>query len=303
MARLNVLNAAVAGFALACASLAWFAHAQNTRIEESRIVSLNLSELLITADRGRGETIAWVGGCIACHTNVEQNGAMLGGGVRLESAYGTFVSPNISSDPVEGIGLWSVDMLGAALLNGRSPDDSHYWPAFPYPAYATMTGQDIADLYIWLQSSAPAAVASQRHDLLVPEFTRVALSLWKALYVPANYRPGVFVDRGQYLVEGPGHCAACHAQRDLFGGIADRQLTGNNRGPDGSQVPGITASALQDWTEEDLVFFLEIGMTPEGDFTGGHMAAVIEHGTAHLSANDLRAMALYLKSSSNAGAL
>lgn len=280
-------------------SLLWAANTRNTQHEQSRISALSLIDAIPSIDSQNGELVARAGGCIACHTDTQNKGALLAGGVRLDSPFGTFVSPNISSDPEEGIGAWSMEMFAQALLNGRRPDGGHYWPAFPYPAYAVMSLQDIADLYTWLQSTAPSSVVSAKHELLIPDATRTGLGIWKALYVPEHYTPGLFVERGEYLVEGPGHCAACHAQRDIIGGVRDRRLTGNSRGPEGSQVPPITAAQLQDWTEDDLVFYLEIGMTPEGDFSGGHMAAVIEYGTAHLPPEDLKAIATYLKSSAN----
>jgi len=282
-------------------SLFWLANAQNRDSEQLRLAALSNGELPGSADVVRGELVARAGGCIACHTDTENGGALLAGGVRLNSPFGTFVSPNISSDPTEGIGVWSVDMLADALLNGRRPDGSHYWPAFPYPAYAAMNGEGITDLHAWLQSTPPIAIAPSEHELMIPDLARVGLGVWKTLYVPDDYLPGTFVERGEYLVEGPAHCAACHAQRDVAGGVSDRRLSGNSRGPEGSPVPDITSTALKDWTIDDLVFFLEIGMLPDGDFAGGHMARVIEHGTAHLPLEDLNAMATYLKSLGNAG--
>lgn len=303
MVRRWLLLVSVFLFLVGGVSLLWAAHSQNSQHEQARMAALSLSDTVPSADSDRGELVARAGGCIACHTNTHDEGALLAGGVRLDSPFGTFVSPNISSDRVNGIGAWSMEMFSQALLNGRRPDGGHYWPAFPYPAYAVMSRQDIADLYAWLQSTAPAPVASANHELLIPDAARAGLGIWKALYVPENYRPGLFVDRGEYLVEGPAHCAACHAQRDIVGGVPDRRLSGNSRGPEGSKVPAITAVALQDWTEGDLVFYLEIGMTPEGDFSGGHMAAVIEHSTAHLPLEDREAIAAYLKSPANKASL
>ena len=137
-----------------------------------------------------------------------------------------FISPKISSDLVNGIGAWSKEMFAQALVNGRRPDGGHYWPAFPYPAFAAMTQQDIVDLYAWLQSTEPSSVPSVEHDLFIPDVARAGLGIWKSMYVPKHYQPGVFVERGEYLVEGPAHCAECHAQRDIVGGVRDRRLSG-----------------------------------------------------------------------------
>ncbi len=299
MAPRRALFSVVFLLAIGAALLFWLADTRNSQHEKSRTAAVSLNDALFAADTDRGELVARASGCIACHTNTENAGSFLAGGVRLESTFGTFISPNITSDVEDGIGAWSLEMFAQAILNGRRPDGSHYWPAFPYPAYAVMSGQDIADLYAWLQSSTPVPVASTKHDLLIPDVARAGLGIWKALYVSENYKPGLFVERGEYLVEGPAHCATCHAQRDIIGGVPDRRLSGNSRGPEGAQVPAITSTELADWTMDDLVFYLEIGMTPEGDFSGGHMAQVIEHGTAYLPLEDLKAIAAYLKSPAN----
>lgn len=301
MSGRRLLASSLIGLLVFISSLIWVAHVQNTRTETTRLAGLSMTTLDQTGDVARGELVARAGGCIACHTDTAGAGKLLAGGVELVSPFGTFVSPNISSDPDVGIGSWDVQTLAVALLNGRRPDGNHYWPAFPYPAYAAMSGEDIVDVFAYLQASDPVGDASAPHDLLVPDMARSGLGVWKSLYVPTHYQPDTFTERGEYLVEGPAHCAACHAQRDLLGGVRDRALTGNSRGPEGADVPAITADALAQWTHEDLVFFLEIGMTPEGDFSGGHMAVVIEQGTAHLPATDLDAMATYLKSSANGG--
>lgn len=302
MSARQVLLVLTLGFMVVSVAAVAYAHAYNTRTEQQRMMSLTANDSdLSTADRERGQIVARASGCIACHSDTANGGALLAGGVALNSPFGTFVSPNITSDPVAGIGLWTMKMFSEALLNGRRPDGGHYWPAFPYPAYSIMNPQDVADLYAWLQSTQPVGTVASEHELLIPDVARAALGVWKALYVPDDYQPGRFSERGEYLVEGLAHCAACHAPRNLVGGVPDRQLAGNRRGPEGTRVPPITAEALREWTVEDLEFYLEIGMTPEGDFSGGPMAEVIEHSTAHLSPADRQAMAEYLKSPANGG--
>lgn len=303
MLRRRILFAGVIFIAMLGAVWLWSANTQNAQHEHMRMAAFSSNDGSPSADSDRGELVARAGGCIACHTDAKNGGALLAGGVGFDSPFGTFISPNISSDSAAGIGAWSLEMFAQALLNGRRPDGGHYWPAFPYPAYAVMSRQDISDLFAWVQSTAPVPVTAATHDLWIPDKARFGLGVWKALYVPEEYKPGRFIERGEYLVEGPAHCAACHAQRDIIGGVRDRRLSGNTRGPEDSQVPAIIASELQDWTIDDLVFYLEIGMTPEGDFSGGHMAAVIEHGTAYLPPEDLKSIAIYLKSPANKGSL
>lgn len=257
----------------------------------------NLS--VISADAKRGEWVARASGCIACHTDSNNRGKLLAGGAPIQTAFGQFVAPNITSDPDVGIGTWTRANLADALINGRAPDESHYWPAFPYAAYGSIRAQDLTDLYAWLMATKPVPEAATKHSLLVPNVVRRLLGFWKALYMPTDRLPNIPVSMGSYLVEGLGHCAECHASRNVLGGISDRSLSGNSRGPSGVRVPDITRSALGEWTVSDLSFYLEIGMTPEGDFSGSHMVQVIEHSTSHLSVSDRNAIASYLKSDEN----
>ena len=291
--------AIAAVLAIVSVAAAAVATGRNARVEAARLAALDAAGLdALEADAARGETVARAGGCIVCHTDTASGGAPLAGGAPIDTPFGRFVAPNITSDPEAGIGRWSRAELANALVNGRSPDGEHYWPAFPYAAYTATTAQDVADLHAWLGANEPVAARAPEHELLVPDAARAALGPWKARYVP-RVLAGALEPRGRYLVEGLGHCAECHARRDLAGGVPDRALSGNPRGPEGATVPPITRVALDGWTEADVAFHLEIGMTPDGDFSGGHMAAVIEHGTAHLSPADREAMAAHLLSDAN----
>jgi hypothetical protein len=54
----------------------------------------------LTASAAAGETLFWAGGCASCHAAPGAEGdarLVLSGGVRLESDFGTFIGPNISS--------------------------------------------------------------------------------------------------------------------------------------------------------------------------------------------------------------
>ena len=107
-------------------------------------------------------------------------------------------------------------------------------------------------------------------------------------------------NRGAYIVNGPGHCAECHTARNILGGLKrDLILEVNANGPDGEAVPGLTISKgnrISEWSEEDILFSLQVGMMPDGDFLGGSMGHVIENTTSKLTEEDLRAITSYLKS-------
>jgi len=271
------------------------------RVNES--ASLKINSLLaeskgISGDPKRGEYVAIMGGCIACHTNHADGGETLSGGVPILSPFGTFYSPNITSDETAGIGQWTTDEFLIAVSVGLSPNTEHYYPAFPYTAYSVMSTQDLVDLKAWLDTVEPVETKAREHSLIWPFSTRPGLLLWKALFF-SPLRTIDPIDRGSYLVKGPGHCAECHSPRNLLGGLTNRSLTGNLRGPDGESVPGITSTDLSSWLIEDLELFLEVGITPSGDFTGGHMTDVIEYSTGLLSSKDRTSIAQYLLSEEN----
>jgi mono/diheme cytochrome c family protein len=246
----------------------------------------------------RGEYVATMGGCVACHTDSANAGKLLAGGVPIATPFGTFYSPNITSDSSAGIGGWSKDDFLNAMTLGLSPEGEHYFPAFPYTSYSAMSIQDLLDLKTWLGTVEPVPERAPPHDVIWPFSFRPSLVLWKAMFFDPLRKTDVS-NRGDYLVNGPAHCAECHSPRNLLGGLSNRTLTGNTRGPGGDSVPGITTADLTDWAVEDLELFLEVGITPSGDFTGGHMADVIEYGTGQLTNNDRTAIANYLMSVAN----
>ena len=253
------------------------------RLEKKEFQRLqSVTTQMLTGDAKRGAYVAITGGCIACHTDTDNGGALLAGGPPIATPFGTFYAPNITSDVTAGIGGWTIDDFTRALLLGRSPSNAHYYPAFPYTSYTAMSDQDIVDLKAWLDGVEPIPVPAPQHSVVWPFSNRALMIGWKVLFFDTDLQNEPSM-RGSYLVRGPGHCAECHAARNMLGGVTRRSLSGNARGPDNHPVPGITHQDLSEWTFEDLTFFLEIGMTPDGDFTGGHMVQVIEYSTGKLN--------------------
>jgi len=266
--------------------------------ESARLLSANLSGLV--GDATRGAYVAIISGCYACHTDTDNDGAPLAGGAALQTPFGTFYPPNITSHTVNGIGSWSLENFQQAMLLGRSPSGKHYYPAFPYTSYTTMQSQDLVDLKAWLNTVTPVAQSTPAHELVWPTSIRSALVGWKLLYFDTE-RSIDSSDRGDYLVNGIAHCVECHASRNILGGQTDLSLTGNQYGPEGEPVPGISPTDLDNWTPDDLEFFLELGMKPDGDFTGGHMADVISHSTGLMTSDDRKAITRYLLQDRNHG--
>lgn len=257
-----------------------------------------------TADLANGETLFNAGGCASCHATPGQDDrTRLGGGLALRTAFGTFRTPNISPHPERGIGGWTELEFANAMLRGVGRNGEHLYPSFPYTSYQRMRLDDVRDLFAFLRTLPPDATPSAPHELPFPFGIRRGLGLWKLLYldgrtfVPDPAREAA-LNRGAYLVEGPGHCAECHSPRDALGGIpADRRFSGGPDPEGKGRVPNITphADGLASWSANDMAYLLESGFTPEFDSVGSRMADVVTN-TSKLSTADRAAMAAYLKS-------
>ncbi len=252
----------------------------------------------LQGDAANGETVFFAGGCASCHTAKDSADPFaLPGGRRFATPFGIFVAPNISPDPTEGIGEWSLELFASALLYGTSPEGSHYYPAFPYTTYARMTDQDVADLWAFLSTLPPQDRANEPHDVSFPFNIRLALGPWKFLYLDSNWQtevdaPGL--ERGRYLVEALGHCAECHTPRNILGGPEVSRWMAGGPNPTGKgNIPGIHPSVLK-WSAADIAYYLESGFTPDFDSAGGEMADVIAN-MGHLNADDRAAIAAYIK--------
>lgn len=247
-----------------------------------------------------GAEIFVAGGCSSCHAEQGSEGddkLVLSGGRGFETPFGTFYAPNISPSKA-GIGGWSDAEFVRAMQAGVSPDGEHYYPAFPYVAYANADAQDIVHLKAYIDTLPASDAINQEHELALPFRLRRGLGLWKRLYADKGWVMEPVEDpqliRGRMLVEGLGHCGECHTPRDGFGGLKrDAWLTGAPNPSGAGRIPGITPSQLA-WSEEDIAYYLETGFTPDFDTAGGSMAEVVEN-TALLSAEDRAAMAAYLK--------
>ncbi|MGD0334107.1 MAG: cytochrome c [Xanthobacteraceae bacterium] len=264
-----------------------------------------------TPDVDNGRTMFNIGGCASCHATPNRDAekvdrTRLGGGLALQSPFGTFYVPNISPDASDGIGSWSEADFVTALWKGTSPHGRHLFPAFPYTSYQHMELADVRDLFAYLKTLPPVSGRARRHDLAFPFNIRRLVGLWKVLYLHGGpFRPdparSAQWNRGAYLVNGPGHCAECHSPRNFLGAIVGSERFAGGPTPDGkSWVPNITPAGLQHWSKEDIAWsekdiasFLDDGMNPAGDFAGGAMVETIRN-TSKLDAADRAAIAAYI---------
>jgi mono/diheme cytochrome c family protein len=255
-----------------------------------------------TPDRSNGQTVFNAGGCSACHAVPNQPDRLkLGGGLAIPSPFGTFYAPNISSDPVDGIGRWTEADFVGAVTRGVSPAGYHYFPAFPYTSYQHARVSDIRDLYAYLKTLPPVSGKVRDHDLPFPFDIRRNVGIWKWLFMDgkpfvADAARSPQWNRGAYLVNSLGHCAECHSPRNFLGGIISAQRFAGGPNPEGEGwVPNITQKGIGDWSEKDIAYFLESGQTPDGDSAGGSMVRVIRN-ISQLGPADRDAIASYVKS-------
>jgi len=253
-------------------------------------------------DLANGREMFYAGGCASCHAVPKQKDpTRLGGGLALNSPFGTFYVPNISSDPQDGIGAWTETQFVTAMTKGTSPTGEHLYPAFPYPSYQHMRLDDLRDLFAFLKTLPPVQGRVRDHALSFPFNIRRAVGLWKLLFLdgqPFTPDPAQSAqwNRGAYLVNGPGHCAECHSPRNFLGAVITRlRFTGGPSPDSNGGVPNITQYKLKNWTVEDIAGTLTDGMTPDADLVGGSMIEVVAN-ISKLTADDRKAIAIYIKS-------
>jgi mono/diheme cytochrome c family protein len=253
----------------------------------------------------KGRYLTHAGGCITCHTEDRDEAVPLAGGYALESPFGTFYSPNITPDVETGIGRWTDEDFVAAFWDGVNPDGDHYFPAFPFTSYTGVSRDDLLAIKAYLFSLAPVAKQNRAHDLAWYMKSRLAAGAWKLRYFDsARFVPDPGKserwNRGAYLTRHLGHCGECHTPRTNSGvSIIERELGGSGAVEDGESVPNITPhreAGIGRWSLDDIEYFLDIGMLPDGDFSGGSMSGVIEDNTSNLTRDDRLAIAEYLKS-------
>ncbi|RVQ76561.1 c-type cytochrome [Sinorhizobium medicae] len=306
--RARYLLSGLALLAIAGGGLAWWL----TKPDRS---DASQWEGLGDPDLSNGERVFWAGGCASCHAapDTTDNGAsddsaadekrlLLAGGRSLKSPFGTFYPPNISPDETAGIGTWTLAEFGDAMTRGVGRDGGHLYPSFPYGSYIRMTAKDVNDLWGFMQTLPKSGNTTPQHDLAFPYKIRPAIGVWKFFYLTDEPRARINtadtkLARGQYLVEGPGHCGECHTPRDALGGFEEaRWLTGAPNPEGEGRIPDITpaSKSVGGWSASDIASYLETGFTPDFDTVGGSMVEV-QKNMAKLPASDRDAIAAYLK--------
>jgi mono/diheme cytochrome c family protein len=256
----------------------------------------------------RGAYLARAGNCAGCHTR--RGGAPYAGGRAIDTPFGTVHAGNLTPDVQTGLGAWSAADFWRAMHHGRSRDGRLLLPVFPYTSTTRVTREDSDALFAYLRSLPAVAQPATPHALRWPVGSPWALAVWRALY----FRAGVFEpqpaqsaawNRGAYLVQGLGHCNACHAARNLLGANAGvEDLSGGQIPMQGWYAPSLRDPAqagVAGWETAQVVQLLQTGVSPRGSALGP-MAEVVLHSTQYLRPDDLAAMATYLQSLPQAAA-
>jgi len=257
----------------------------------------------------RGAYLARAGNCIACHT--ARGGAAMAGGRGIDTPFGTVYSSNLTPDRETGLGQWNPLDFWRALHHGRSRGGRLLAPAFPYEHTTLITREDSDALFAWLRSLPPTRQATPAHTLSWPLGTQAALAVWRTLFFEpqdwrADPRQSAEWNRGAYLVQGLGHCAACHSPRNTLGasgGVGD--LSGGLMPVQQWYAPNLHSEAesgLASTPVGEIVRLLQTGQNTHAS-VGGPMAEVVQHGLQHLRAEDLRAMAVYLQAQVRAASM
>lgn len=254
-----------------------------------------------TEQIARGAYLARAGDCMACHT--VRGGQAYAGGRSIATPFGAIMTPNLTPDAETGIGKWSAADFWGALHNGKSKDGRLLYPAFPYPNYTKVTRADSDAMYAYFRTVTPVRQANRPHTLRFPYDTQAALGAWRALYFkPGVYQPeggrSVEWNRGAYMVQGLGHCSACHTSRNALGATdSGADLAGGLIPVTNWYAPSLTSDAetgLGSWDQKHIADLLKTGVSPRGAVFGP-MAEVVYASLQHLTDSDVGAMAGYLK--------
>jgi nicotinate dehydrogenase subunit B len=248
----------------------------------------------------RGRQIAEFGDCAVCHT--APGGLVNAGGLGLETPFGMVYTTNLTPDPKTGIGNWSFAAFDRAMRQGISRDGHHLYPAFPYTAFTKMSEADMTALYAYLMSQPAVENSPPVTRLPFPLNQRALVAGWNALYLKqGEFKPdptrSAIWNRGAYLVDGAGHCSACHSPRNAFGAEKGGRLYLTGGSAEGWVAPSLVANSKAPvrWTEQALYDYLKTGFSHEHGVAAGPMAPVVA-SLSTLPEEDVRAMAHYVAS-------
>ena len=245
----------------------------------------------------RGSQLAAIGNCNVCHTR--DAGAPYAGGRPIVTPFGTVFSSNITPDPETGIGGWTPAAFTRAMREGVSRDGTHLYPAFPYDHMTRMRQADIDAVYAFIMTRQPAVAQRPDNELSFPFNLRALVAFWKLLFLdrdaaPASAQQSPEWNAGAYLVEGLGHCGACHTPRNALGAEKrERAYAGGET--EGWIAPALNAESpsVVPWDAERLYRYLRFGFSERHGLAAGPMAPVVRN-LSLVPDSDVRAISTYV---------
>ncbi|HEY1058236.1 MAG TPA: c-type cytochrome [Limnobacter sp.] len=257
---------------------------------------------LLTEAEKRGAYLARVGNCMGCHTS--DRNKPYAGGKAIQTPFGTVYASNLTPAKDTGLGKWTADDFYRAMHEGISRKGHYLYPAFPFGNYTLMPRRDVDDLYQYLRRIKPVEQATPKAQMKFPFKQRQLMAVWRTLffsggeYVPDAKQTAQW-NRGAYLVNGPGHCAACHTPRNALGALrTDKNLSGATIPVLNWFAPALNShpsDGLGQWSVSDIVEYLSTGKNKDRAVTGP-MSEVVAHSLQFMTRADLEAMAVYMKS-------
>ena len=253
----------------------------------------------------QGQTLLNLGNCLACHT--ERGQPVGAGGRAFETPFGSVYSSNLTPHMAQGLGTWQADDFWRALHYGKSKDGRLLTPVFPYKHTTLITRDDSDAMFAALKTLQPETtqkpIPKVSESLAWPYNSAVAIAIWRSLFFSSGtYKPqdnkSNEWNRGAYLAQGLGHCAACHSPRNAWG------ASGEVNDFSGGLMP------LVNWYAPSLVSAQETGLAQQSiseiallfksgqnatAVASGPMAEVVQHSMQHWPEADLLALATYLK--------
>ena len=251
----------------------------------------------------RGQYLLNMGDCVACHS--QPGKPIMSGGRYLETPFGEIASPNLTPDKETGIGTWTDDDFYKAMHEGVRKDGEPLYPIFPYTWFTKVTRDDVLAIKAYLFSLPPVNAPQKPNRMTFPFNVRQGISAYNALYFhEGEFKPDPAksekINRGAYLVEGLGHCGACHTPRNFALAPQPEQAFAGAKIPgQGWYAPNIssdTNEGIGDWTEDEIATFLKNGAVKGKGVAFGPMSETVHDSLSKISDDDLHAMAAYLKS-------
>ncbi len=299
-------------FAGVCAAISLFAMgsalatgpvSHNLEVEYNRILKYPKPDYSKgnKAEIKRGEYLVKMGDCISCHTSIKPGAKAFAGGLGIKTPFGTFYTPNITSDKETGIGKWTDAEFVKALQQGVAPGGKHLFPVFPYLYYSNVTKKDILAIRAYLNAIPAVDQQKPKNDVPFPFSWRFLQVGWRVLFFDFRHHGYKFDptkskewNRGYYLVNGLAHCGMCHTPINKLGAPKnDYFLTGNFIG--GYYAPNISGAALKTYSINEIADAISGGKMLGGGEIAGPMKEAYHDSFEFLTRTDAIAIATYLK--------